>query len=389
MKIRFTKSDYAAIAAMLVYSASATVTPVCLLKMADELHFSLSASGGIEGMRSLLIFFFLFFGGFIAARIGKVKSLTGGLYTLCAGYAVYALAPSYAVILCASFVIGCAAGVLEGLLNPFIQDLHPDDSGRYLNMTNAFWSAGVLLTVLISGELLTHGVRWRLIMAFLSVCACAAAVFFSVVSKHSVHVPVFKSEQVVRQYIDCVRTKRFWVFAFMMILAGGSEGAFTFWSASYIQVHFAALPRMGGIGTACFAGGMLTMRFASGLLVTQDKLRRAIFFSAAGGIAVSLAVPFVQHAALFFPLLFLAGMSIACFWPSIQSYAVYKMPYLDSTAVFILLSCAGIPGFGLISLIMGIIGDRAGLQKSFFCVPILLSLLALTVVIERGKKRTK
>ena len=51
MKIRFTKSDYAAIAAMLVYSASATVTPVCLLKMADELHFSLSASGGIEGMR--------------------------------------------------------------------------------------------------------------------------------------------------------------------------------------------------------------------------------------------------------------------------------------------------------------------------------------------------
>jgi len=45
--------------------------------------------------------------------------------------------------------------------------------------------------------------------------------------------------------------------------------------------------------------------------------------------------------------------------------------------------------FGFISLIMGIIGDRAGLQKSFFCVPVLLSLLALTVVIERGKKRTK
>jgi len=111
------------------------------------------------------------------------------------------------------------------------------------------------------------------------------------VSKHSVHVPVFKTEHVVRQYIDCFRTKRFWVFAFMMILAGGSEGAFTFWSASYIQVHFAALPRMGGIGTACFAGGMLIMRFASGLLVAQDKLRRAIFFSAAGGIAVSLAVP--------------------------------------------------------------------------------------------------
>ena len=33
---------------------------------------------------------------------------------------------------------------------------------------------------------------------------------------------------------------------------------------------------------------------------------------------------------------------------------------------------------------MGIIGDKAGLNKSFFLVPALLALLALTVLIERG-----
>lgn len=85
-----------------------------------------------------------------------------------------------------------------------------------------------------------------------------------------------------------------------------------------------------------------------------------------------------------FSAAFLAGVSIACFWPSIQAYAVIRITHLDSTAAFILMSCAGIPGFGLISFIMGIIGDKAGLNKSFFLVPALLAFLALTVLIERG-----
>ena len=52
MKIKLTVLDFSVIAALLSYAASATVTPICLLAMAAELNFNLSASGGIEGMRS-------------------------------------------------------------------------------------------------------------------------------------------------------------------------------------------------------------------------------------------------------------------------------------------------------------------------------------------------
>jgi len=384
MKLKFTPLDYMVIVCLLVYSASATVTPICLLAMSEELNFSLSASGGIEGMRSFLIFLSLFSGGFIAARIGKVRSLCGGLFGLSIGYAVYAIAPSYTIILGASVIIGASAGILEGLLNPLVQDVHGDDSGRYLNITNAFWSVGVLSTVLIAGELLTHRVSWRLIMAFLAVFSFAAAVLSAALRKNEPRPRSPEVRHVIGQYSACIRRRRFLLFCFMMVLAGGAEGAFTFWSAGYIQVHFSALPRMGGIGTACFAAGMLVMRLASGLFVSQNKLRKTVFLSAVFGVGVASAIPFIQSETLFFPLLFFAGISIACFWPSIQSYAVYRMPQLDSTAAFILMSCAGIPGFGLVSFVMGLIGDAAGLEKSFLCVPALLAVLALTVVIERG-----
>jgi len=386
MNIKLQSLDFAVISGMLLYAASATITPICLLAMASELNFSLSAGGGIEAMRSLLIFFALFACGFAAARIGKVRSLAGGLFALSIGYAVYALAPSYPAVLGASVIIGLASGMLEGLLNPLVVDVHPNDSGRYLNITNAFWSVGVLSTVVLAGDLLTRGVSWRLMLGFLSVASLVVGILMTTVHKKEPAINGLSVKQVSKQYIDCVRSKRFLVFCLMMFFAGGAEGAFTFWSASYIQVNFAASPRMAGLGTACFATGMMTMRLLGGFLVGQKRLRRLILSSAIAGCIVATAVPFVQTVTVFFPVLFVAGMTIACFWPSIQSYAVDRIPRIDATAAFILMSCAGVPGFGSISFIMGFIGDKVGLGKSFFIVPVLLALLAIVVLIERSVK---
>ncbi len=387
MKITLKPLDYGAIACMLLYSASATVTPICLLAMAEDLNFSLSAGGGIEGVRSMLIFVSLFFGGFMAAKVGKVRSLTAGLFGLSIGYAVYAIAPSYSAILVATVILGLASGILEGLINPLVADIHPGDSGRYLNITNAFWSVGVLTTVILAGDLLTRGVSWRSIIAFLSVFSFVVGIAMWFLKKQDVTQGGLTIKQVLGQYADCIRVRRFWVFCAMMVFAGGAEGAFTFWSASYIQVNFAANPRMGGFGTAFFAAGMMTVRLLGGMLVGQKYLRRFILISAIFGCIVAIAIPFVETVTVFFVVLFLAGMSIACFWPSIQSYAVDRIPNIDATAAFILMSCAGVPGFGLASFIMGFIGDAVGLGKSFFIVPAFLLVLVVLVIIEKSAKQ--
>ncbi len=386
MSIKLKPLDIGAIACMLLYSASATVTPICLLAMADELNFSLSAGGGIEGIRSMLIFVSLFFGGFMAAKIGKVSSLTTGLFGLTIGYIVYAIAPSYMALLVATVILGLASGILEGLINPLVADIHPGDSGRYLNITNAFWSVGVFSTVILAGDLLTRGISWRYIIAFLAVCSFVVGVVMLFLQKQDVKQESLTIRQVIGQYRDCVKVKRFLLFCAMMVFAGGAEGAFTFWSASYIQVNFAANPRMGGFGTACFAAGMMVVRLLGGVLVGQKYLRRFILTSAIFGCVVAVCIPFVQSVLVFFIVLFFAGMSIACFWPSIQSYAVDRIPSIDATAAFILMSCAGVPGFGLASVIMGFIGDAVGLGKSFFIVPAFLLILVVLVLFERNIK---
>ena len=81
-------------------------------------------------------------------------------------------------------------------------------------------------------------------------------------------------------------------------------------------------------------------------------------------------------------MLVLAGLTVACFWPSLQSYAADRMR-VDATSLFILLSCAGIPGFGCMAWLMGWVGERAGLARSFMLMPPAFLLLAAVLLAER------
>jgi fucose permease len=382
-QIRFLPLDYAAMMSFLAYSSSATVTPICLVILSREFSLSYTGGGGIEVMRNLLLLSMLVGSGFVAARLGKPLALALGSFAMGSGLLVYAFAPGYGAILMASGLIGVGGGMIEALLNPLAQDLHPHDSGRYLNFLNAFWSIGVLVTVLLGGELLTQAVSWRLIIGFAGTWSILSGLLFLILNRTMPRGASHSMSDVLGHKLAILRHGRFWLFAAMMFLGAGVEGSYTFWSASYIQIHFGSLPRMGGIGTAFFAGGMIIGRIAAGWFVEQHRLRRLIIGSAVAGLAVSLLVPFITSPWLFFVVLFFAGLTVACFWPSIQSYSVDRLR-LEPTAVFILLSCAGTPGFGLISGFMGVIGDLYGLTVSFYALPVLLVLFIAVALAERA-----
>lgn len=397
--------DYAVILNFVVYAASATVTPISLVILARELGFSLTGGGVVEVVRTTLLVFALIGSGWAAAHWGKALSLGMSAILLGAGMVAYAAAPAYGVVLLAIACVGVGGGVIEALLNPLVQDLHPHDSGRYLNFVNAFFSLGVLITVLGGGELLTRGGSWRTIMIILAILCIVSGVLFLVLrrtaydrAESTVTTAVLANgadaddesentapsviRMVLAHKIEVLRHPRFWVFFAMMFLGAGAEGGLNFWSASYIQLHFGLSPRVGGIGTGAFALGMVAGRMLSGWLVPQRRLWHLIQVSALLGLLTGLVMPSVGSVVVLLGVLFCAGLSIACFWPSIQSYAVDRTP-LDSTTLFILLSIGGIPGLGFASWLMGVIGERAGLNASLYVIPVFLGLLAVLAAAER------
>jgi fucose permease len=369
---------------MLTYAASATITPICLVLVVREFSLSLSAGGGLEVARSVLITAILLLSPWMAGHFGKALSLGVSALVVSLGTVLYALAPNYGFLLLALALIGTGGGVLEGLINPLVQDVAPPrQSGRWLNAVNGFWSVGVLFTMLGAGEWLTRGGAWRAPVLGIGLAGLVASVGF-IWAWRALPRPVSTSPgEVWRATRGVLSARGFWIFVPMMFFAGAAEGAFTFWSASFAQLEFAGDPRAGGVATACFAAGMIAGRFAASVWVPQAALCRLIMVSAALGVGVAGLAPFVGNLAWFYAVLTAAGLCTACFWPSIQGYAADRVKG-DSTVLFILLSVAGIPGFAAASWLLGALGDELGLRLAFVAVaPMFLGVLGLLLVERR------
>lgn len=390
--MRFGRYDYAAFLTMFAYAAGSVVVPVTLVELAYDLGFSLesggmAAGGALHLGRTLPMVLAMLAVGFIAGRYGNRTTLGGSVMLMSFGIALCTVAPGYGILFFALMLAGLGEGVIEGLATPFVQDLHPDEPGRYINLTHAFWSVGVLATVLLSGGLLSIGVSWRVLTGVVAIIGCAAAVLILLPNRSGAptvaHTSVSR-ETVWKHTLKIVKFRRFWRFYAAMFLAGGGEFCLTFWSASHIRLHFGGPAWTGGVGVGFFALAMVIGRMASGYFVPQNGLRRLVVIAAIFGTVVCALLPLSPNLWVFYGLLFLAGLATAPFWPSIQSHATDCMPKLDSTMLLILLSCAGVPGCGVFTYLMGVWGNASGsLTQAFYLVPAAYALIAVLILTDR------
>jgi len=385
----FGRYDYAAFLSFFAYAAGSVVVPVTLVTMAKDMGFTLDEGGMTEGgalhvARTIPLVGAMLLCGFVAGRWGKRRTIGVSVGLMAVGVLLCSLAPTYGVLFLALMVAGVGEGVVEGLATPFVQDLHPVEPGRYINFTHSFWSVGVTVTVLAASASLSLGVHWRIIVGTVAVLGLFAAILLLLPPGGGQQCPEhpepihWKTTWEHARKILCIR--RFWLFFAAMFLAGGGEFCLTFWCASFVQLSFKQGAWAGGVGTAFFAAGMFLGRTGWGYLIRQHQLKHLIVYSALAGTAITLFFPIVTGLWTLFGLLFVAGIATAPFWPSVQSYCDDCLPEADSTMLFILLSCAGVPGCGVFTLLMGYLGDRLGdLRLAFYLVPACFLALAALI----------
>ncbi|GAB1456340.1 MFS transporter [Spirochaetota bacterium] len=362
---------------MFMYASGANALPICLVMMSRELGFNLTQAGLLGFIPSFVQFFVLILSCFAAARFGKIRVLKTALIIMALGLLAFSSTSSYTSTVALMLMIGVGYAFLEALLTPLVEDMHPGDSGSRMNLLHAFWPIGVLMSVLIVGELLSRGVSWRLVFVGLSLATLV--VLFSYPSSKHVNLPGSRTD--FSHMGDILSRRRFWFLGASLFFAGGAEVSFAFWSASYIQLHFKTLPRAGALEAAIFALGMVIGRMASTRILRRVKIKHLVLVSAALALTGSLCFFLIDSLAALYGLLLFMGLSIACHWPSIQTYAARVMP-VDSTVLMIFLSCFGIPGASVAPLLMGALGDRYGLKAAFIVAPIFLSLLVVSLLLE-------
>lgn len=388
LTMRIKRIDIAASTALFVYAASMVITPICLLEMAKEFSFSYTGGGALGGVKNFLILASLLISGFIAAKITKRLAVGTGMVIVGITLIGAGLATSYEFVMICMIIMGIGCGLIEALTNPLIHDAHPEESNRYLNYVNAFFSIGVVFTVIIAGFLLTFDISWRTIFIMTGILTLTSALLFLPKddaiqeSGSSVH---FKN------WLLCLKQPIFWILATAIFFGGAAEAAFTFWSASYIQVHFSAMASAGGIGTALFALAMAIGRMTTGKITKNHHADRWLLLGVSLlGLIVSLGIYTTPSINIFYLMLFLSGFAVAPYWPTIQSVSTTFVKG-DPTLLFILLSCFGIPGIGIATWVMGYIGDMSSLNRALIVIPISYMMVILSCIllllVTRAKKK--
>jgi fucose permease len=384
---KVTKLDVATWASFMIFAVSAVIVAVNLPEISRTFSTNLSEGGGLETARNLVILIVLLLAGALAQRWGKKKFLNLGQYLLAAGLLLASFSQNYTMLILAILIMGFGGGFLEALLTPLVVDIHHRDSGKFLNLSHAFYPIGIVAAALLFGELLTQGYSWRLMFQIAALGALIVAIVFTIL-----RFPPAETDDssYLKLFASILSRGSFYIFALVIFLGGSIESGLTFWSRTYVETYLSDVPRSGAIALLIFAGSMAIGRFLTAYLAGKMSLNSIMIASAILGVGVTFMIPLASSLFWFYLLLGLAGLATACFWPTIMAEAD-RLLNVNTTILFVLLSCVGIIGFGAIPWIMGFIGDKNELKAGFAFIPALFAGLIVILIVERqlSKKAAK
>lgn len=399
-KLNLGRYDFCCYGGFSSYAICSLVIPIVLVAMGKELNFPLDSGGmGAGGVlhlvRSLAMVVSLLCCGVVARRLGK--RFTMGLSVIVAGTGILfcSLSQVYWLLIPCLIFAGLGEGICEGIATPFVQDLHPEEPERYVNIAHSFWSVGIAICVLGAGGLLTFGCSWRWILLSAGALALFSGISF-LWKEHPQHrypegASQSKPGKLREKTREILLHPRFWLYCAGMFMGAGSEFCLTFWTAAFLELNFKATAFLAGAGTAAIALGMFLGRNFFGVIAKEQNLKSILIACSLGTIPLSLSLSFVR--AEYFPsqtmmfltllaILFACGIGIAPYWPTLQVYGVKKLPHLDSTLLYIYFSAVGVPGAGVFTWLIGVLGDHFGLKGAFFLIPVSLLCYALIIFFD-------
>ncbi len=402
-KLNLTRYDFCSYSAFAAYALCSLSIPIVIVSMGNELNFPLDSGGmGAGGIlhlvRSTAMVFTLLLCGIAARRFGKRRMMGISMIMMGAGIGLCAAAEVYWILIPFLLFAGLGEGLCEGIATPFVQDLHPESPERYVNIGHSFWSVGIGICVLGAGGLLTLGWSWRTVLLLCGAAAVLSGISFLWKENPEKRYPENAGSAgsagntaLWQSTVKILKHPRFWTYCAGMFMGAGAEFCLTFWSAAYLQLNFLATAWVAGLGTAAIALGMFTGRNLFAFIAKGDNLKKILLYSSLGTIPLTLSLSLLKAEYFSSPgvlfsvlagILFLCGIGIAPYWPTLQVLGVKNLSGLDSTLLYIYFSAVGVPGCGVFTYLIGVLGDRFGLTGAFYLIPASLLLYAAIIFLD-------
>ncbi len=380
---KLSKLDYISWLSFASFATTAIIIGLCLPEISNELNLNHFFASVTESLRNLALLCGLVFIVVSVSIFGKKYLITWGHYLLAIGLIGASFSSSSVFLWLGFLLVGLGGGFIEATINPLVVDLHPKNTAKYMNLSNAFYPLGIVVAALIFAELLKQGLSWRSIFRI----AAVFSVFVGILFQTSLFPQNQEQEKFYpRSLIAILKQPFFWLLAFALFLATGIESAFMFWSRTYIDSFLSQDIRLASFSVVIFAAMMALGRFSTTKLTEKLTIYQLMFIACLMGGSVCVFMPFMSQLWGFYILLALAGFAVASFWPIIMAHSVTLIEG-NTTSLISMLILFGISGYGLFPVIIGSLSQAYHLKIGFAILPVSFFLLLLLIVVIYQKDR--
>lgn len=260
---------------------------------------------------------------------------------------------AFAGLLVSAVFYAVGGGLIEVLVSPTVEACPSDNKAGQMSLLHSFYCWGSAAVVLLSTAFLYfagEALWWILALAWALVPLLNGVYFLFV------PIPSLNAEGESMPVKELLGTRRFWLFAALIALAGAAELSMSQWASAFAESGLGVGKAAGDLAGPClFALLMGTARVLHARF--GKKLKTLLILSGALCVVCYLVAIFAPLPALALAGCALCGFSVGILWPGIFSMAAEGIPR-GGTAMFALLALSGDAGCLLGPTVVGLCAER-------------------------------
>jgi len=351
----------------------------------DSFHVSMTAAAFLP------FAFFLAYGvlsvpaGFLVDRFTEKPVMIASFIAALAGALSFAIHPTYPVALASLFTIGAGMAMLQVAINPLLRVAGGEEHFAFNSALAQFvFGAASFVSPLVysymvnnvangSGPVLrlfaqitpAH-LRWVSIYWIFAIVAAAVIVLLSAIRFPRIERTEEEQAGTVGTYFQMLRRGMVWAYFGSMFAYVGSEQGTADWISKFLSQYHGFDPHTTGASAVSWFWGMMTVGCFVGLVLLKlfDSRRLLMGFAAGALCALSAALFGPATVSLYaFPAI---GFFASIMWPTVISLGLNSVKEHHGSFAGIL--CTGIIGGAVIPLVIGRLGDLAGLRVGMMCL---------------------
>jgi len=347
-----------------------------LQRVAVEFRLNSTKMGLLVAAQYVAIMIMPLLFGRISDKAGKKRILSVFIPAFILGCLLAAVSSGAATFMIGVFIIGAGYSVCECTASASLTDSFPDQSERYLNLTQCTFSIGAVISPLVSQWLINHsGMSWRIVFVL---AGCGYLLIYPVFLLSSFTSAQTDANDATKRDFKkkILKSVIFPLLFIAMIIYCGLENGVTFFADTlFLQKMDAGA--YGAYAIAAFWLAMSVSRLTFYVIRVNPAKTVAVAFFASFVLITALAV--CKNSLPSIVIIALVGMAFGPIWPMIVGICTRAYPGMTGTVVSLLMVGGGFGGT-VMPAFMGTFADITGIRAVFMMIALLASAGGMSIV---------